>query len=87
MAKDAAKNAGESVIDQFVDINKLIDLAKGAKREIYDVALTRYACYLVAQNGDLAKVKWPFRKRILQFNLDDLRILRFFRRGRSSMLL
>lgn len=54
-AEEACTNAGEQLKDHFVEINKLIDLAKGAKREIEDIALTRYACYLVAQNGDAGK--------------------------------
>ena len=59
-AKDACNNAGEQVSDHFVDVNKMIDLAKGAQREIEDVALTRYACYLIAQNGDSSKPSVAF---------------------------
>ncbi len=54
-AKDACVNAGEELKYHFVDTNKMIDLAKGAQREIEDIALTRYACYLIAQNGDASK--------------------------------
>ncbi len=54
-AKDAAANAGEDIKHHFVDVNKMIELAKTAKREVDDIALTRYACYLIAQNGDAAK--------------------------------
>ncbi len=54
-AKEASENAGEKVSDHFVEVNKMIDLAKGAQREIEDMALTRYACYLIAQNGDPSK--------------------------------
>jgi DNA-damage-inducible protein D len=54
-AKKACENAGEKISDHFRDLTKLIDLAKGAQREIEDIALTRYACYLVAQNGDASK--------------------------------
>ncbi|MEO8769991.1 MAG: BRO family protein, partial [Ferruginibacter sp.] len=54
-AKTACIAGGVSVDDHFVDVNKMIDLGKGAQREVDDIALTRYACYLVAQNGDSSK--------------------------------
>lgn len=54
-AKNACEGAGEKVEHHFVDVNKMIELAKGAQRRIDDMALTRYACYLIAQNGDPTK--------------------------------
>ncbi len=51
-AKKSCEAAGEALSDHFRDITKMIRLAKGAQREVQDIALTRYACYLVAQNGD-----------------------------------
>ncbi|KXK53044.1 MAG: DNA-damage-inducible protein D, partial [Chlorobi bacterium OLB5] len=59
-AKQACKNAGEDIADHFVDITKMIGIAKGAQREVEDYALTRYACYLIAQNGDSAKSEIAF---------------------------
>ncbi len=54
-AKKACENTGVKVSDHFRDITKMIGLAKTAKREVDDIALTRYACYLIAQNGDASK--------------------------------
>ena len=59
-AKTACKNAGQRVEDHFADVGKLIAMAKGATREINDLALTRYACYLIAQNGDPRKDEIAF---------------------------
>lgn len=54
-AKIACLTAGQAISDHFVDVNKTIPMPKGAEKEIQDVMLTRYACYLIAQNGDSRK--------------------------------
>ena len=54
-AKDACKNSGMSVIDHFPDIRKMVQIGSGAEREQIDYKLTRYACYVIAQNGDSRK--------------------------------
>jgi DNA-damage-inducible protein D len=59
-AKTACENTGIPVPDHFVDVNKMVPLGSGAERAIEDIALTRYACYLVAQNGDPSKSEIAF---------------------------
>lgn len=55
-AKEACRKSGNSVSDQFPDVGKLIKGAKGAERQTDDYYLTRYACYLIAQNGVMKEV-------------------------------
>ena len=54
-AKDSAQNVGASVQNHFVDVNKMVSIGSGAERPVEDVMLTRYACYLIAQNGNPRK--------------------------------
>ena len=51
----ACEGSGNQVTDHFIDLNKMIHTGKGAQREVHDYRLTRYACYLIAQNGDSSK--------------------------------
>ena len=59
-ARDACNNAGEEILYHFPDVRKTIAMPKGAEKEIDDILLTRYACYLVAQNGDSRKEEISF---------------------------
>lgn len=56
----SCESAGISVDDHFAEVSKMIKVAKGAKRKVQDYMLTRYACYLIAQNGDSKKQEIAF---------------------------
>ena len=59
-AIESCKTLGVSVDDHFREVTKMIALAKGAQRDVQDFVLTRYACYLIAQNGDPKKEEIAF---------------------------
>lgn len=54
-AKLACKNSGFMIEDHFADVGKMVDIGSGAERQIEDVMLSRYACYLIVMNGDPRK--------------------------------
>ena len=59
-AKIACSRSGQNIADHFVDVNKMVKLGSGSERQVEDIMLTRYACYLIAQNGDPRKEQIAF---------------------------
>ena len=59
-AKTACEVSNYAISDHFVDVTKMVDLGSGSQREVDDIMLTRYACYLIAQNGDPRKQEIAF---------------------------
>lgn len=83
-AKQSCKNAGLNIEDHFLDIRKMVQIGSGTNREINDIALTRYACYLVAQNGDSSKDQIAFAQTYfaIQTRKQELIEKRLFERER-----
>ena len=63
-AKTACEVSGHRGADHFVGVNKMVDLGSGSQREVDDLMLTRYACYLIAQNGDPKKQEIAFAQKV-----------------------
>lgn len=59
-AKTSCESSGVAISDHFADVGKMVPIGSGVERKIEDIALSRYACYLVAQNGDPAKNEVAF---------------------------
>lgn len=83
-AKDACKIAGELVENHFPDIRKMVEIGSSTERPVNDMALTRYACYLIAQNGDSKKEEIAFAQNYFavqtrRAELVEQRILEFER--------
>lgn len=83
-AKIACENTGNNTSDHFADVGKTIQMPKGAQKEVSDLMLTRYACYLVAQNGDPRKEEISFAQNYFavqtrKFEIIEKRIQEFER--------
>jgi DNA-damage-inducible protein D len=83
-AKDACRNAGELIENHFPDIRKMVEIGSKTERPLDDIALTRYACYLIAQNGDSRKEEIAFAQNYFavqtrRAELIEQRILEFER--------
>lgn len=83
-AKDSCKNAGELIENHFPDLRKMVEIGSKTERLVDDIALTRYACYLIAQNGDSRKEEIAFAQNYFavqtrRAELVEQRILEFER--------
>ncbi|MCY3955635.1 MAG: DNA damage-inducible protein D [Nitrospira sp.] len=74
-AKVACEVSEHRIIDHFVDANKMVSLGSGSQREVPDMMLTRYACYLIAQNGDPRKEEIAFAQTYFAVQTRKLEII------------
>lgn len=74
-AKTACEISENSVSDHFVDVNKMVDIGSKTRREISDIMLTRYACYLIAQNGDPQKEAIAFAQNYFAIQTRKLELI------------
>ena len=63
-AKIACKNSDQGIADHFVEVNKMVRIGSDTERPVDDCLLTRYACYLIAQNGDPRQYQSDFSRRM-----------------------
>jgi len=75
-SKDSCLNSGESVPNHFVDVNKMVVIGSGAPRNIDDIALTRYACYLLRKTAILQNPKLLLHKHTLRFRPVSRKLLK-----------
>jgi DNA-damage-inducible protein D len=59
-AEVSCERSGRSISDHFADARKKVSIGSGAEKQVFDIMLTRYACYLIAQNGDPRKEQIAF---------------------------
>lgn len=74
-AKTSCEKSAHKISDHFVDANKTIKMPKGAEKEVFDIMLTRYACYLIAQNGDPRKEQIAFAQNYFAVQTRKLEII------------
>ena len=75
-AKEACKNSNLTIADHFVGTDKMVTIGSGAKRKQRDYKLSRYACYLIAQNGDSRKSVIALAKHTLQFKRENKKLVK-----------